>query len=192
MKLEFLAEARDELSEAALFYEARQAGLGQRFRDEIAHVCAAIKRDPLLWRERLGGYCRLFLTDAGSRPLSEFPSVKIRSSPPSVSQLSLVRSSFGGGGTISYQLPLSVRAPPRRRSSHQVHDGPRRPPSSVSQLSPLNSQLSPPAPPSVRDPKNLRKSAKSVDKSFPLNFSHRKHSGPSRKRAGFQPRHSPG
>ena len=59
MRLEFFAEARFELREAAMFYESREAGLGRRFRDDISHVCAAIKRDPLLWRERSGGYRRV-------------------------------------------------------------------------------------------------------------------------------------
>ncbi len=59
MKLEFLPEAQSELRLAALFYESRRPGLGQRFRSEVAQVCAAIGRDPLLWRERPAGYRRV-------------------------------------------------------------------------------------------------------------------------------------
>lgn len=59
MRLEFFEEARAELREAALFYQSREQGLGRRFRDEISHVCAAIRKDPFLWRERPGGYRRV-------------------------------------------------------------------------------------------------------------------------------------
>jgi hypothetical protein len=59
MTVEFLKEAEEELSEAALWYEAKQPGLGVRFRDEIAHVVSRIAEDPTLWREREGGYRRV-------------------------------------------------------------------------------------------------------------------------------------
>ncbi len=69
MRLEFLAEARQEFRAAALHYELRQPGLEKgsavmRDRDrargyEVAQVCAAIRRDPLLWRERRAGYRRV-------------------------------------------------------------------------------------------------------------------------------------
>jgi plasmid stabilization system protein ParE len=59
MILEFLEDAEDELIEAALWYDGKEPGLGKRFRDEIAHVLARIAEDPLLWRERPGGYRRV-------------------------------------------------------------------------------------------------------------------------------------
>ena len=48
MTLEFLSEARDEFLEAAAYYEDKEVGLGVRFRDEVARVCARISTDPLL------------------------------------------------------------------------------------------------------------------------------------------------
>lgn len=59
MTVEFLEEAEQELAEAALWYEARDAGLGRRLRHEVAHVIGRIAEDPLLWREREGGYRRV-------------------------------------------------------------------------------------------------------------------------------------
>ena len=59
MILELLDEAEAELFEAALRYESNEAGLGVRFRNEIAHVLNRIAEDPLLWRERPGGYRRV-------------------------------------------------------------------------------------------------------------------------------------
>ena len=56
MIVEFLEEAEQELMEATLWYESREAGLGRRFRDEVSHVLNRIVEDPLLWRERPGGY----------------------------------------------------------------------------------------------------------------------------------------
>lgn len=59
MTLEFLPEAAAELYEAAEYYEARQEGLGIRFRGEVLEVCRLIVEQPLLWRERPGGYRRV-------------------------------------------------------------------------------------------------------------------------------------
>jgi plasmid stabilization system protein ParE len=59
MIVEFLEDAEQELVEAALWYESKEVGLGVRFRDEIAHVIERIVEDPLLWRERSGGYRRV-------------------------------------------------------------------------------------------------------------------------------------
>ena len=59
MIVEFLEEAEQELTEAALWYESREPGLGRRFRDDVAHVVDRIATDPLLWRERDGGYRRV-------------------------------------------------------------------------------------------------------------------------------------
>ena len=59
MIVEFLDEATEELIEAAIWYEAKESGMGVRFRDEIARVVNRIAEDPLLWRERAGGYRRV-------------------------------------------------------------------------------------------------------------------------------------
>lgn len=59
MILEFLAEASAELFEAADYYESKQGGLGRRFRNEVLQVCGLIVQQPLLWRERAGGYRRV-------------------------------------------------------------------------------------------------------------------------------------
>lgn len=59
MIVEFLDEATEELIEAAIWYEAKESGLGVRFRDEIARVVNRIAEDPLLWRERASGYRRV-------------------------------------------------------------------------------------------------------------------------------------
>ncbi len=59
MIVEFLEEATEELIEAALWYEAKEPGLGVRFRDEITHVVHRIAEAPFLWRERSGGYRRV-------------------------------------------------------------------------------------------------------------------------------------
>ena len=59
MIVEFLEEADQELTEAALWYESREPGLGRRFRDEVARVVDRVATDPLLWRERAGGYRRV-------------------------------------------------------------------------------------------------------------------------------------
>ncbi len=59
MICEFLTEARDELGEAALFYESKEIGLGVRFRNEVEKVVRQIISDPYLWRERDGGYRRV-------------------------------------------------------------------------------------------------------------------------------------
>jgi plasmid stabilization system protein ParE len=59
MILEFLPEASLELYEGAEYYESKQQGLGRRFRNEILEVCRLIVQQPLLWRERRGGYRRV-------------------------------------------------------------------------------------------------------------------------------------
>ncbi len=48
MIVEFLEEAEQELMDAVLWYESKEAGLGKRLRDEIAHVLDRILEDPLL------------------------------------------------------------------------------------------------------------------------------------------------
>ena len=59
MIIEFLDEAEQEFFEAAHWYESKEAGLGIRFRDEVFHILDRIVVDPLLWRERTGGYRRV-------------------------------------------------------------------------------------------------------------------------------------
>jgi hypothetical protein len=59
MTVEFIDEAVDVLSESALWYESKEAGLGMRFRDEISRVVSRIAEDPLLRRERDGRYRRV-------------------------------------------------------------------------------------------------------------------------------------
>ena len=59
MTYEFLAEAKAEFWEAAERYESKEAGLGVRFRVEVAHVIERVVADPFLWRERPGGYRRV-------------------------------------------------------------------------------------------------------------------------------------
>ena len=52
MRIEFLEEARQELWEAALWYESKEAGLGKRFRNEIAYVIDRIAENP--WPRQTG------------------------------------------------------------------------------------------------------------------------------------------
>jgi plasmid stabilization system protein ParE len=59
MTVEFLEEAEKELTDAAIWYESKEALLGRRFREEVAHVIGRIAEDPLLWRERGSGYRRV-------------------------------------------------------------------------------------------------------------------------------------
>lgn len=59
MSLDFLPEASSELYEAAEYYESKEAGLGRRFRNEVLEVCRLIVQQPVLWRERRGGYRRV-------------------------------------------------------------------------------------------------------------------------------------
>ena len=59
MIVEFTSEARQDLYEAAEYYESRESGLGKRFRDEIAEVLKTMASAPCLWRERKAGYRRV-------------------------------------------------------------------------------------------------------------------------------------
>lgn len=59
MKVEFLPRAEEEFSEAALYYESKEQGLGLRFHDEILQVVNHIAADPYLWRERANGERRV-------------------------------------------------------------------------------------------------------------------------------------
>jgi plasmid stabilization system protein ParE len=59
MRVVFTAEARADLFESAAYYESREAGLGIRFRDEIATVLQSASASPQLWRERPEGFRRI-------------------------------------------------------------------------------------------------------------------------------------
>ena len=59
MTLEFMPEASAELQAAAEEYETKEEGLGWRFRSEVLQVCRLIVQQPVLWRERRGGYRRV-------------------------------------------------------------------------------------------------------------------------------------
>jgi len=59
MIVEFHEEAERELFDAALWYETKQSGLGRRFRTEVDAIVRNIARNPLLQRERDGGYRRV-------------------------------------------------------------------------------------------------------------------------------------
>lgn len=59
MILHFLPDAASEFYEAIDYYDARQEGLGARWSEEVRQVCRSIVQQPLLWRERRGGYRRV-------------------------------------------------------------------------------------------------------------------------------------
>jgi plasmid stabilization system protein ParE len=59
MTVEFLEEAEQELVEAVCWYESKQPGLGRRFKMEVERVVECIASNPLISRERDGGYRRM-------------------------------------------------------------------------------------------------------------------------------------
>ena len=59
--LEFVSEALEEAEEATRYYQEIQLGLGVRFREEVEAITQAIMAQPLLWRERNGGFRRVHL-----------------------------------------------------------------------------------------------------------------------------------
>jgi plasmid stabilization system protein ParE len=59
MIVEFTTEARADLFEAAEYYEAKEEGLGVRFRNEVAQILQTVGSTPFLWRERPKGYRRV-------------------------------------------------------------------------------------------------------------------------------------
>lgn len=59
MRVEFTTEAREDLFDAADYYESKDAGLGIRFRDQIADILKVVITAPYLWRERTSGYRRV-------------------------------------------------------------------------------------------------------------------------------------
>jgi plasmid stabilization system protein ParE len=59
MTVEFMVEAEQELADAVFWYESKQPGLGRRFRKEVETVVHSMAQNPLLNRERDGGYRRV-------------------------------------------------------------------------------------------------------------------------------------
>jgi len=59
MTVKFTTEARSDIFEAADYYEQKEFGLGQRFRDEIGKILITVSSSPFLWRERPGKYRRV-------------------------------------------------------------------------------------------------------------------------------------
>ena len=59
MIVEFLEEAEQDLVDATLWYEAKQPGLGCRFKKEVESVLLGIVANPFLQRERESGYRRI-------------------------------------------------------------------------------------------------------------------------------------
>ena len=60
-KAEFLAAALQDVADAVKFYEEQVSGLGDRFRAELESACEVLAQQPLLWRERAGGFRRVNL-----------------------------------------------------------------------------------------------------------------------------------
>jgi|ERR1035437_1949012 plasmid stabilization system protein ParE len=56
-----LQEAEEEFNESATYYESKEAGLGRRFRDEVAAVVDWIVQHPEVPRLRPRGYRRVNL-----------------------------------------------------------------------------------------------------------------------------------
>jgi plasmid stabilization system protein ParE len=61
MIVQFLAQARSELQDAASYYEGELSGLGLRFWDEVDRHIAWITEHPEVARVRPGGYRRVNL-----------------------------------------------------------------------------------------------------------------------------------
>jgi plasmid stabilization system protein ParE len=61
MTLVVLPQAADEFDDAVAYYEAQQAGLGRRFRDEVDRHIRWIVAHPDIPRLRVGGYRRVNL-----------------------------------------------------------------------------------------------------------------------------------
>ena len=59
MIVEFMAESEQELTDSACCYESKQPDLGRRFKVEVEAVVAFVEGNPLLQREREGGYRRI-------------------------------------------------------------------------------------------------------------------------------------
>ena len=58
MKLVILGEAEREFVESVAYYESKEPGLGQRFRNEVVEAVEKIARNPELPRLRAKGYRR--------------------------------------------------------------------------------------------------------------------------------------
>ena len=61
MSIAVLPQAADEFAEATAYYEDKQPGLGQRFRDEVDRAIRWIKEHSDTPRLRQGGYRRVNL-----------------------------------------------------------------------------------------------------------------------------------
>jgi|GEM_PF-2070091 len=59
MRVVFTEEASADLFESAAYYESREAGLGMRFRGEVATVLQSASASPQLLRERPEGFRRV-------------------------------------------------------------------------------------------------------------------------------------
>lgn len=59
MRVVFTEEASADLFESAAYYESREAGLGMRFRGEVATVLQSAAASPQLLRERPEGFRRV-------------------------------------------------------------------------------------------------------------------------------------
>ncbi len=46
MKVQFTSEARDDLFEAAEYYESKEEGLGSRFRNEVSKILGTVASSP--------------------------------------------------------------------------------------------------------------------------------------------------
>jgi plasmid stabilization system protein ParE len=57
-ELRFLPETGIDAKEAASYYEEQECGLGVRFKKEISKVVESIALNPLIRRERKGGFRR--------------------------------------------------------------------------------------------------------------------------------------
>jgi plasmid stabilization system protein ParE len=63
MKVRFVDAAREEMFEAADYLEDQEAGLGDRFLDEVDDALALIEHHPRAWQEIVRGLrrCRLMV-----------------------------------------------------------------------------------------------------------------------------------
>ena len=56
--LQFLPEAKAEVRDITTYYEEQVTGLGARFKEDLLQVTRSIVINPLIRRERQGGYRR--------------------------------------------------------------------------------------------------------------------------------------
>ena len=60
-EIRVLFEAEEELFEAALYYEGKEAGLGLDFESEVSRSFEVISNSPRLWGKRYKNYRRYLL-----------------------------------------------------------------------------------------------------------------------------------